>query len=160
MKTIKRLKMLIIATVLIISTQAFSQDHANMDMMSLSSKDKAAINKVLDDFGKNYVANNLDAVMAAFTEQAVYLEGRGIDDGKKAIREDHLASHFASSTYLMYKSRDRVINGAGDVAYVHEMVNRQSKKNDSEAATPARERRVLYVLEKQSNGTWLIALLN
>ena len=116
-------------------TQALSQDHARtagdrQTLKALSGKDITAINNLFDTFAKDYEGNNLDGVMAAFADHAVYLEGKGIDDGKKAIRDDHLAHHFESWTYLQFKSRDRVIKGNGEFAYVYQMVTVQSKKKN------------------------------
>jgi len=148
----------------VFTTQALSQEHARKEgdhqtIEALSGKDIAAINKLLDTFAKDYEANNLDGVMAAFAEHAVYLEGRGIDDGKKAIRDDHLAHHFKSSTYLQYKSRDRIIKGQGEIAYVYQIVTVQSKRKTSDTPGEARDRRVLYILEMQTDGSWLIVLM-
>ena len=106
---------------------------------------------------KVYEDNDIDALMALFADDAVYLEGRGMNDGKRAIRDDHLGGHFASTTYLRYEARDRVISGHGAVAYVHQMVTRQQQANNSDTPSELRVTRVLYVLEK-SNGSWLIAL--
>ena len=162
-------KIIVIFTVLsvlfIFSNLAYSQEHEHEqgerhESGGLSDEDIAAVGKVLDAFAKSYVDNDIDALMALFAETAVYLEGRGMNDGKKAIRDDHLGSHFASTTYLKYDSKDRVISGNGTVAYVHEIVTRQQQAKNSDTPSEPRIRRVLYVLEKQSNGTWLIALLN
>jgi len=128
------------------------------ESINLSREDISAINKLLDTYSKDYVANNLDGVMAAFADHAVYLEGRGIDDGKSAIRGDHLGEHFESSTYLQHKSQDRVIRGKGEISYVYQMLTRQSKNNSSGTTEPARIRRELYILEKQTDGSWLIVL--
>ena len=137
----------------VFGTQGLGQEHA------LSEKEITAINQLLDTFAKDYEANNLDGVMAAFADHAVYLEGRGIDDGKKAIRDDHLAHHFESSTYLQYKSRDRIVRGKGEIAYVYQVVTVQSKRKTSDTPGEARDRRVLYILEKQTDSSWLIALM-
>ena len=151
LRTISQLAAFVI--LFVFGTQASSQENA------LSGKDITAINQLLDTFEKAYEANNLDGAMAAFAEHAVYLEGRGIDDGKKAIRDDHLAHHFESSTYLQYKSRDRIIKGTGEIVYVYQIVTVQSKSITSDTPGEARDRTVLYILEKQTDGSWLIALM-
>jgi len=147
----------------VFGTQALSQDNARTEgdqiLKALSGKDITAINNLLDTFAKAYEGNNLDGVMAAFAEHAVYLEGKGIDDGKKAIRDDHLAHHFESRTYLQFKSRDRIIKGKGEFAYVYQIVTVQSKRKTNDTPGEARDRRMLYILEKQTDGSWLIALM-
>ncbi len=150
--------------ILVFSTQALSQDHArtkedHQTLKALSGKDITAINNLFDTFAKDYEGNNLDGVMAAFAEHAVYLEGKGIDDGKKAIRDDHLAHHFESNTYLQFKTRDRIIKGKGEFAYVYQIITVQSKRKTSDTPGEARDRRMLYILEKQTDGSWLIALM-
>ena len=109
---------LIFLVLFTISTQAFSQEYIleeeeHQEVDGLSKEDVTAINNVLDKFSKDYVANNLDGVMAAFADHAVYLEGRVIDDGKNAIHDNQFGIHFPIITYLQYKSRDRVIRGKG-----------------------------------------------
>jgi len=153
MKVRTILQSAVLMILFVFSVQALSQEHA------LSGKEIADINKLLDTFAEDYEANNLDGVMAAFADHAVYLEGRGIDDGKKAIRDDHLAHHFESSTYLQYKSRDRIVKGKGEIAYVYQVVTVQSKSITSDTPGEARDRRVLYILEKQTDSSWLIALM-
>ena len=144
---------------------AFSQEHEHEqgeehESGALSDEDIAAVGMVIDAFAKSYEDNDIDALMALFADNAVYLEGRGMNDGKKAIRDDHLGSHFASTTYLQYKSKDRVINGNGTVAYVHEIRTRQQHDKNKDTPSEPIDRRVLYILEKQTNGSWLITLLN
>ena len=149
----------------IFGNSAYSQEHEHEqgehnESGALPHEDMEAVNKVIDAFAKSYEDNDIDALMVLFADHAVYLEGRGMNDGKKAIRDDHLERHFESTTYLQYKSKDRVINGNGTVAYVHEIVTRQQQAKDSDTPSEPRIRRTLYVLEKQMNGSWLIALLN
>ena len=144
---------IVMAALLVFATSAFSQSGG------LSNEDMVAVDKLIDAFAESYEDNDIDALMALFADDAVYLEGRGMNDGKRAIRDDHLGSHFASTTYLQYESRDRVISGNGAVAYVHQMVTRQQQAKNSDTPSEPRVTRVLYVLEKQSNGSWLIVLL-
>lgn len=155
----------VLSVLFVFGNLAYSQEHEHEqgeqhESATLSDEDIAAVGKVLDAFAKSYVDNDIDALMALFAETAVYLEGRGMNDGKKAILDDHLGSHFASTNYLKYDSKDRVISGNGNVAYVHEMVTRVQQAPDSDTPSEPRVWRALYVLEKQTNGSWLIALLN
>ena len=164
MKSKSKVFITVITALLLLGNVAVSEEHGNEqgephESGALSNEDIVAVGELIDAFAKSYEDNDIDALMALFADDAVYLEGRGLNDGKRAIRDDHLGSHFASTTYLQYESRDRVISGNGAVAYVHQMVTRQQQANNSDTPSEPRVTRALYVLEKQSNGSWLIALL-
>ena len=150
--------------VLSLSPKVLSQEHQHEpgtehESGTLSEMDIAGINKVIDALENNYEEGNLEAVMATFADDAVLLEGRGINNGKKAIRDDHLGREFVSMTFPVFKSTDRVIKGSGDIAYVYEMLTVQIKRNSSEEAREPSTRRALYIVERQSNNNWKIVLL-
>ena len=152
-----------IAFLLFICINVFGQEHRteekNHDERNkISEKDLVAINKVIDALEHGYEINDLESVMDTFADNAVLLEGRGINNGKNAIRDDHLAREFKSMTFPIFKSKDRVIRGSGTIAYVYEIITVQIKRNSSDEKNPASDRRAVYVLEKQRDNSWKIVL--
>ena len=150
--------------VLSLSSNVLSQDHQHEQGMGhesgkLSEMDIAGINKVIDALENNYEAGNLEAVMATFADDAVLLEGRSMNNGKKAIRDDHLGREFEMMTFPVFKSKDRVIKGSGDIAYVYEMLTVQIERNSREEAGEPSTRRTLYIVERQPDNNWKIVLM-
>ena len=119
----------------------------------------AGINRVIDALENNYEEGNLETIMATFADDALLLEGRGINNGKKTIRDDHLGREFESMTFPVFESTDRVIKGSGDIAYVYEMLTVQIKRNSREEAGEPSTRRALYIVERQSDNSWKLVLL-
>ena len=153
-----------LTVVLSLSSNVLSQDHQHEQGMEhetgkLSEMDIAGINKVIDALENNYKTGNLEAVMATFADDAVLLEGRGMNNGKKAIRDDHLAREFEMMTFPVFESKDRVIKGGGDIAYVYEMTTVQIKRNSEEEPGRARTSRTIYIVERQPDNTWKITLM-
>ena len=144
--------------VISLSSNVLSQENQH-ESGTLTEMDIAGINRVIDALENNYEEGNLEAVMATFADDAVLLEGRGINNGKNAIRDDHLGREFESMTFPVFESTDRVIRGSGDIAYVYEMLTVQIKRNSREEAGEPRTRRALYIVERQPDDNWKIVLL-
>ena len=156
-KSKKLMALLALTLLLSLTSNVVSQEH--QDEATLSDMDIAGINRVIDALENGYEAGDLEAVMATFADDAVLLEGRGINDGKQAIRDDHLGREFESMTFPVFRSEDRIIKGSGDLAYVYEMLTVQIKRNSRPEAGEPSTRRALYIVERQSDNTWKIVLL-
>ena len=125
----------------------------------IGDSEKNAINKVLDDFSNGYREGDLTKVMAVFSEDAVMLEGRGLNNGKKEIHDDHLAGEFKNLDFPVFEPRDRVIKGSGEMAFAFEMLKVQLKRKGEEPTRDPRDSRVSYVLKKIDNN-WKITLIH
>lgn len=145
--------------VLSFSMQTYSQDHNHEESKSndFSENEIKAINKVIDQVENGYEAGKIEVVMDAFADEAVLLEGRGINNGKKAMQDDHLGGEFKTMDFTVFRAKNRVIKGTGSIAYVYEILTLQMKRKTSETGRPARDIRALYILHKKSDG-WKIVL--
>ena len=164
MKSRNAVALFALMVVLSLSSNVLSQDHEHEqgtehESGTLSEMDIAGINKVIDALENNYVKGDLEAVMATFADNAVLLEGPGMNNGKKAIRDDHLGREFEMMTFPVFESKDRVIKGSGDIAYVYEMLTYQTKRNSAEEPGRARTSRTIYIVERQPDNTWKIILM-
>lgn len=153
-----------LTVVLSFSSNVLSQEHHYIEGLehepgTLSERDIAGVFRVIDALENNYVKGDLEAVMATFADNAVLLEGRGMNMGKKAIRDDHLEWEFENMTFPVFTSKDRVIKGSGNIAYVYEMTTVQSKRNSEEELGRARTSRTIYIVERQPDNSWKIILL-
>ena len=126
-----------------------------------AAADQAKIRTVLENYRSAWLANDAEAVLRLFTEDAVLMPHHGVEPvlGKKAARAFWFPPGGPPTTITAFTQTLDQIDGSGDLAYVrgHSRVEwvtgtGPDAKRSGNAGTN------LTVLRRQPDGSWRIAV--
>jgi uncharacterized protein (TIGR02246 family) len=124
---------------------------------ALSDTDAAAIRAVAATLDSATLAQDWDAVFALFTEDAVSMtQGYPTSEGRSAMRAA-VDSVMVGVTVTEHAIEFREITGSGDIAYARGTYNEAYVVDGSDQPI-AVNGRLLAILRKQLDGSWLIAV--
>jgi len=124
---------------------------------ALSDTDAAAINAVAASIDSAVLAHDWDAVFALFTEDAVSMtQGYPTSEGRSAIRAT-VDSAMANVTVTERTIEFHEIAGSGHIAYARGTYNETYVVDGSDQPIEVNGR-LLTILRKQPDGSWLIAV--
>jgi len=153
-----QIALLLLILVLAVPARAPAADSTG----ALTAADQAKIRTVLEAYRSAWLANDADAVLRLFAENAVLMPHHGVEPvlGRKAARAFWFPAGGPPTTITAFTQTIDQIDGGGDVAYVrgHSKVEWTTGtgpelKRSGNAGTN------LTILRRQPDGSWRIAVL-
>ena len=128
----------------------------------LSGSDRSAIEAVLEQFRRGWLAGDADAVRNTFTSDAVLMPHHGLDPvvGMAAINEFWWPASTAKTTITRFVQKFDEIGGSGDIAYVRGRSEVAWTVDDQKAVEKWRTGgNFMAVLRKKPDGKWRMSHL-
>jgi len=145
------MRVLVVATPLILMTLAACQPAPPPGPAMLSDADKAGIEETTRAFGKAFEAKDWAGVAATYTEDAILLPPNAAAVKGRAAIQEFLGS-FPPASNFQIKTVE--VDGRGDLAYVY---GTYSMTITPEGADPVEESgKYLEIRQKQADGSWLL----
>ena len=133
---------------------AFSLAGCNAAPPSLTEAEKASIRSVNDEFSKNFVAGDWDAMMNLYTEDAILMPPGGPSvEGRTAIKA--FMGAFPKVTEMSFDLDE--VDGRGDLAFVRGSY-RMTMEIPGAPAPVTDEGKFVEIRRKQADGSWLVAV--
>ncbi len=124
------------------------------EVSALSDEDVAAIKTTLDDYAQAVLADDTEAILEFFTEDSTAIaEGASIQ-GREAMKEEV----FSKLTYTALNQTIEEIDGRDDLAYVWGALSATMGPKGAPETVQSYTGKFLYILRKQEDGSWLIAI--